>query len=39
MPTTLHDLYDQINNKLGNLKIDKDKNQIIFIDLSKMICC
>ena len=37
MPTIMQDLYEDLSNELGNLKTDKDEDQVIINDLSKII--
>ena len=39
MPTIIDALYEEITNESGNLKTDKDEDQVIFDDLLKLIHC
>ena len=39
MPTTIQDFYEEITNELGNLKIDKDGDQVFVNTLLEMIHC
>ena len=39
MPTIIQGLYEEITKELGNLKTDKDEDQVIVNNLVKMIHC
>ena len=39
MPTMIQDLYEEITSNLGNLKTDKDNDQVIIKNYLKMIHC
>ena len=39
MPTIIQDFYEEPTNEIGNLKTDRDKDQVIIIKLSKIIHC
>ena len=39
MQTIIQDVSEEITNELRNLKTDKDKDQVIFINLLKMLHC
>ena len=39
MPTTIQGLYEETTNELKKLKTDKDEDQVIVNNLSKVIHC
>ena len=39
MPTIIQDLFEEITAELGNLKTDKDKDQVIVKNFLKMSHC